>query len=280
MNSTQLPPISVPTLLKAHGLIPKKSLGQNFLIDDTAIQRIVEGAGVQPTDTVLEIGPGLGSLTRYLAVNAKRVVTVELDQKLIPVLNEVISPYDNVEVIHGDMLKLNPNVIMGDDPFICIANIPYYITSALMRHLLEAKVRPERVVFTMQKEVAERIIAAKGKMSLLSLSVHVYGSPTRVAKIPAGAFFPTPSVDSVTLRVDLYPEPRIPMAQIDQFFRLAKAGFSQKRKNLRNSLSGGLHLSKEETVKMLEQADIAPTRRAETLSLDEWSRLTTIFLSR
>lgn len=280
MNSTQLPSISVPKLLKTHGLVPKKSLGQNFLIDDAAIQRIVEGAGVQPTDTVLEIGPGLGGLTRYLAVNAKRVVAVELDQKLIPVLNKVISPYDNVEVIHGDMLKLDPNAIMGDDPFICIANIPYYITSALMRHLLEAKVRPERVVFTMQKEVAERIIAAKGKMSLLSLSVHVYGNPTRVAEIPARAFFPTPSIDSVTLRVDMYSEPRIPMTQMDHFFRLAKAGFSQKRKNLRNSLSGGLHISKEETVSMLEEADIVPTRRAETLTLDEWGKLTTIFLDR
>jgi 16S rRNA (adenine1518-N6/adenine1519-N6)-dimethyltransferase len=276
MNSTQLTPISIPTILKEYGLAPKKSMGQNFLIDDTAIERIIEGAGVQPDDCVLEIGPGLGSLTRYLAIHARRVVAVELDQKLIPPLKKVLLFHPNVEVIHGDMLQLDPNVIMGQEPYICIANIPYYITSALMRHLLAADVRPERVVFTMQKEVSERILAADGKMSLLSLSVHVYGKPSSIASIPARAFYPAPKVDSATLRVDLYETPLIPMEQLETFFRLAKAGFSQKRKNLRNSLAGGLSISKEKSVELLEQAGIETNRRAETLTIEEWGHLTTL----
>ncbi len=271
-----LPPLNVPSLLRSHGLSPKKSLGQNFLVDPVALERIVRAAEIDAGRSVLEVGPGLGSLTRYLAKAAGRVVAVELDAALIPVLEDVLRETPNVEVIQGDILKLDPAQLMGEDGYFVVANIPYYITSNLIRHLLEAPLKPQRLVLTVQREVAERITAGPGDMSLLALSVQVYGQPKIVARIPAGAFYPPPTVDSAVVRVDLYPEPVIPAAQLDVFFRLAKAGFGQKRKTLRNSLSAGLGMPPAGIAAMLEAAGIDPQRRAETLSMEEWKRLTSL----
>lgn len=272
-----LPPLPIKDFLLEYNLHAKKSLGQNFLFDSGSLSKIVRGSDVTKDDVVLEIGAGMGSLTRFLGLAAKRVVAVEIDQKMLPILDQVLFPFKNVEIVHGDMLELDPAELMNGEDYICIANIPYYITSALMRHLLESSLRPKRIVFTMQTEVASRICAKEGKLSLLALSVQVYGAPRVVAKLPAGAFYPPPKVDSATLRVDLFDEPRIPQEHIDTFFKLAKAGFSQKRKNLRNSLSGGLHISKEEVEKMLGKAEIDTSRRAETLSIEEWGKLTEIY---
>jgi 16S rRNA (adenine1518-N6/adenine1519-N6)-dimethyltransferase len=273
-SSLDLPPLQISALLRAHQLHPKKGLGQNFLADPIALQRIVDAAEVQPDAHVLEVGPGLGSLTRYLARVAEQVVAVEIDQTLLPVLQEVLAPFDNVRVVQGDILQLNPAELMPESGYQVVANIPYYITSAVIRHLLEAPVKPARIVLTVQREVAERITAGTGKLSLLALSVQVYGKPRTVVRIPAGAFYPSPKVDSAVVRVDLYPEPVIPIEQLNTFFRLAKAGFSQKRKMLRNSLVGGLSLPQERVEGLLTTADIDPQRRAETLALDEWRRLT------
>jgi len=269
-----LPPLDVRGLLRRHGLSPKKSLGQNFLVDPAGLQRVVEAAGIPPEAEVLEIGAGLGSLTRYLARAARQVTAVELDQNLIPVLRDVLAGAPNVRIIHGDMLELDPAELVQSDGYLVVANIPYYITSALIRHLLESRRKPGRLVLTIQKEVADRVTAAPGDLSLLALSVQLYGQPRVAARIPAGAFYPAPNVDSAVLRVDLYPEPRIPESQIDTFFRLAKAGFGQKRKTMRNALAAGLHLDGEQAAQLLESAGIDPQRRAETLSLDEWQRLT------
>jgi len=269
-----LPPLDVRGLLRRHGLSPKKSLGQNFLVDPAGLQRVVEAAGIPPEAEVLEIGAGLGSLTRYLALAARQVTAVELDQNLIPVLRDVLAGAPNVRIIHGDMLELDPAELVQSDGYLVVANIPYYITSALIRHLLESRRKPGRLVLTIQKEVADRVTAAPGDLSLLALSVQLYGQPRVAARIPAGAFYPAPNVDSAVLRVDLYPEPRIPESQIDPFFRLAKAGFGQKRKTMRNALAAGLHLDGEQAAQLLESAGIDPQRRAETLSLDEWQRLT------
>ncbi len=271
-----LPPLNVPALLRAHGLSPKKSLGQNFLVDPVALERIVQAAEMDAGRSVLEVGPGLGSLTRYLARAAGRVVAVELDAALIPVLEDVLRESPNVEIVHGDILELDPARLMGQGGYSVVANIPYYITSNLIRHLLESTLKPRRLVLTVQREVAERITAGPGDMSLLALGVQVYGQPKIAARIPAGAFYPPPSVDSAVVRVDLYPEPVIPAAQLDVFFRLAKAGFGQKRKTLRNSLSAGLGMPPAEVAALLEKAGIDPQRRAETLSLEEWKRLTLI----
>ena len=269
----EIPPLNAAALLKRYDLHAHKGLGQNFLQDPAALEAIVSAAEIQPTDTVLEIGPGLGSLTRYLAVSAKEVVAVELDEKLIPPLKAVLAPYQNVRLIHGDILKLSPGDLIEGRDYIVVANIPYYITSAVIRHLLENKPKPRRIVLTVQKEVAQRICAKPGDMSLLALSVQVYGKPRLAAHIRAEAFFPAPKVDSAVLCVDIYPSPLIREELLDTFFKLIKAGFSQKRKMLRNSLSTGLHIPPAEAADLLERANIDRQRRAETLSIEEWERL-------
>ena len=269
----EIPPLNVETLLKRHGLRAHKGLGQNFLQDPLALEEIVSAAEIQPTDTVLEIGPGLGSLTRYLAISAKEVVAVELDPNLLPPLQAALLPYSNVRLIQGNILKLSPKDLITEKDYLVVANIPYYITSAVIRHLLEAEVKPRRMVLTVQKEVAERISAKPGDMSLLALSVQVYGKPGIAAHIPASAFFPIPKVDSAILCVDIYPAPLIKPELLNTFFKLIKAGFSQKRKTLRNSLSSGLHISPTNAAELLARTGIDPQRRAETLSIEEWEKL-------
>jgi 16S rRNA (adenine1518-N6/adenine1519-N6)-dimethyltransferase len=269
----QIPPLDAQALLRRYRLHAHKGWGQNFLQDPQALEKIVSTAEIQETDTVLEIGPGLGSLTRYLAVFAKEVIAVELDDKLIEPLQAILSPYQNVQIIQGDILKLSPDDLIAASQYLVVANIPYYITSAVIRHLLESGSKPRRIVLTIQKEVAQRICAKPGDMSLLALSVQVYGAPRIAAHIPAEAFFPTPKVDSAVLVVDIFPAPLIKEELLDSFFRLVKAGFSQKRKTLRNSLSSGLHISPTKAAELLTSTNIDPQRRAETLSIEEWERL-------
>jgi 16S rRNA (adenine1518-N6/adenine1519-N6)-dimethyltransferase len=271
-----IPPLNAAALLKRYDLRAHKGLGQNFLQDPLALEKIVSAAEIQPTDIVLEIGPGLGSLTRYLAVSSKEVFAVELDENLLPPLKEMLSPFKNVRLIHGDILKLSPSDIDLEDDYVVVANIPYYITSAVIRHLLESESKPRRIVLTVQKEVAKRICAQAGDMSLLALSVQVYGKPRTVAQIPASAFFPAPKVDSAVLVVDIYPSPQVKEELLERFFRLIKAGFSQKRKTLRNSLSSGLRISPVKAAEFLTRANIDPQRRAETLSISEWQTLSEI----
>ena len=273
MTGLSLPPLDIPSLLRQNGLRPIKGLGQNFLQDNRILQKIVAAAKLEPADNVLEIGAGLGSLTRYLALSASSVTAVELDQNLFLALKAVLAPHANVHPVQGDILKLNPTDLMDSPGYIVVANIPYYITSAVIRHLLACDPRPRRVVLTLQKEVAERICAEDGKMSLLALSVQVYGKPAIIAQIPSEAFYPPPKVDSAILCIEIYPEPAISAPLLDKFFTLVKAGFSQKRKTLRNSISAGLRMSPLEAEKFLFAAGIDPKRRAETLSLGEWGKL-------
>lgn len=279
---TDLPfaPLHIPSLLRLHGLRPDKGLGQNFLVDETALQRVVEAAGITSQDEVLEIGPGLGSLTRHLCAVAHRVVAVELDADLLPPLQDVLAPWKNVQVVQGDILDVSPGQLFERSGYKVVANIPYYITSAVIRHLLESSIRPERIVLTVQREVAERIVAADGEMSILALSVQVYGRPSVAAYIPAGAFYPPPKVDSAVLCIELYTEPLIPAPQLDAFFRLVKAGFSQKRKTLRNALAGGLGIPAQAAETLLVAGEIDPRRRAETLNFAEWQRLTNSYAQR
>ena len=271
MTGLSLPSLNIPALLRQYDLRPHKGLGQNFLQDETALQKIVNVAELHPDDNVLEIGPGLGSLTRYLSLVSHSVIAVELDQDLFPALTAVLAPYSNVRLVHGDILELNPAELMDTSDYVVVANIPYYITSAVIRHLLESASRPRRVVLTVQREVAERICAGPGDMSLLALSVQVYGKPSIEKTIPAAAFHPAPKVDSAVVKIEIYPEPVIPPARLDMFFRLAKSGFGQKRKTLRNSL--GALLGREQAEILLAKAGIDPMRRAETLSLEEWGKV-------
>jgi len=280
MNAiNNIPPLDAAALLKRHHLQPHKGLGQNFLQDPMALEEIVSAADIDPTDTVLEIGPGLGGLTRYLALSARQVVAVELDRNLLPPLRAILSPYKNVRLIQGDILKLSPGDLVNEPNYIVAANIPYYITSAVIRHLLSSDKKPRRIVLTVQKEVAQRVCSAPGDLSLLALSVQVYGKPRIAARIPADAFFPVPKVDSAVLCIDIYPSPLISAEHIDTFFHLSKAGFSQKRKMLRNSLAAGLRISPNEAADLLTRANIDPQRRAETLSINEWQTLGEIMLS-
>ena len=272
----ELPPLDISHLLRKYGLRPRKGLGQNFLQDPLALEKIVSAADIQPADIVLEIGPGLGSLTRYLAASAREVVAVELDRHLLPPLRAVLAPHANVRLIHGDILELSPTELIQGQQYIVAANIPYYITSAVIRHLLEGEPKPRRIVLTIQKEVARRICEKPGDMSLMALSVQVYGKPHIHAYIPAGAFFPAPSVDSAVLVIEIYPSPLIPAEYLDTFFKLIRAGFGQKRKTLRNSLSSGLSISPANAADLLAEAGIDPQRRAETLSIEEWKRLAEI----
>ena len=273
-----LPPLDIPALLHQYGLRPDKRLGQNFLIDPQALARVAKAADITKEDTVLEIGPGVGNLTRYLASMARKVVAVELDRDLIAPLRQVLKPFKNVEILQGDILQLDPGVLLEEPDYLVVANIPYYITSAVIRHLLEADNRPTRIVLTVQKEVAHRISAGPGDMSLLALSVQVYGQPHFLAKIPAGAFYPAPEVDSAILRVNLFTAPLIPERHLDVFFQLIKAGFAQKRKKIRNSLAAGLAIRPEKVEQMLRLAGIDPNCRAEVLGIDEWHRFLNVYI--
>jgi 16S rRNA (adenine1518-N6/adenine1519-N6)-dimethyltransferase len=268
---------SVPALLRAHGLRPKKSLGQNFLVDPAALQRIAAAAELVPDDLVVEVGAGVGTLTRLLAGQAGHVVAVELDERLVEILHEQLNDLGNVEILHGDILHFPdspaPQFPLSHLGYKLVGNLPYYITSAVLRHFLEDEPRPRSIVVTVQREVAERILAGPGEMSLLAVSVQFYGQPRLVARIKAGAFYPPPQVDSAVVRIDVGQGPAVALGEgIDErdFFQVVRAGFGQKRKTLRNSLSSGLGLPPARVDATLARASVDPRRRAETLSLEEW----------
>ncbi len=308
------PPATLGALLRKHGLQLKKGLGQNFLADPIHLDRIVAAAELTPADVVLEVGPGVGTLTARLAARAGRVVAVELDASLLPALQEALAGYDNVTIVHGDILQLDPaqlsmargqrpmavgdNALLDDSRLTAaraqtlstaslpvdnspltigyykvVANLPYYITSAAIRHLLTAQPPPALLVLTMQREVAQRIVAQPPAMSLLAVSVQFYAQPEIVARIPAGAFVPAPKVDSAILRLRPWPQPPVDVPDVAHFFAVVRAGFGQRRKQLRNSLKAGLALPGEIVEAALQQAAIAPDRRAETLTLTDWARL-------
>lgn len=264
-------------LLEQFQLLPKKSLGQNFLHDPNALEKIIATAELMPEDMVLEIGPGTGELTERLALSARHVIAVEIDSRLEPILSARLSPYDNVTVLYQDILETDVLALVEDQPFVVVANVPYYITSAILRHLLEAPRRPRRLVLTMQLEVAERLIAKPGDLSLLGVSAQFYAHSQIATRLKPGAFWPRPDVDSAVVRMDTYATPPVDVPDERTFFRVVRAGFGQKRKQLKNAIGDGLHMNTEAAGAMLESAGIDPRRRAETLSLEEWASLTRAF---
>jgi len=282
--------------LAALGIHPKKGLGQNFLVDPAHRARIVAAADLTPADTVLEVGPGPGVLTELIAQQAGRVVAVELDDRLIPILRERFAGQPHVSIVHADILKVDVGALMLEarswkledggqgqpaassiqlpaSSYKVVANLPYYITSAAIRHLLESVPPPELLVLTVQREVAERMVASPPDMSLLALGVQFYATTRIVEHIPAGAFYPKPKVDSAVVRLERRPEPVVSGVTADAFFRAARAGFSQPRKQLRNSLAAGLAVPPAVAEAWLTGTGIAPQRRAETLTLQEWGAL-------
>ncbi len=260
-------------LINQYGIHPDHRLGQNFLVNQQSLKKITDAAELSEDLTVLEIGAGLGALTILLAQKCRRVVAVEVDQRIIPVLKDQLVPYSNVDLVQADALEIDLAELMGGDSYRVVANIPYYITSALIRKLLETPHPADRLILTIQREVAERIIAREGKMSLLSLSVMLYGIPDVVGRIPGSHFYPAPKVESAVLRVDVHEGIEVLRNEALAVFQLARAGFGQKRKKLRNSIASGLPISPDQCADMLASAGIDPDRRAETLSVEEWKQL-------
>jgi 16S rRNA (adenine1518-N6/adenine1519-N6)-dimethyltransferase len=270
--------MDVKALLREYGLHPHKGLGQNFLVDSRVRQRIVDIAEIESQDVVLEIGSGLGTLTLALAEVARRVVAVELDEQLVNVLRAQLSDVSNIEIICGDILALDIPGLVGAEPaavtsFKVVANIPYYITSAVLRHVLEAVVRPKLFVVMVQREVAQRIVAQPGQMSLLAVSVQFYGNPRLMLRVPGRAFYPAPKVDSAVVRIDPHPELPLDKREVGAFFGVVRAGFAQRRKQLRNALLHGLPVTADQLSVAMVAAGIDPRRRAQTLSVDEWLAL-------
>lgn len=274
--SAKTAPPDFRALLRRHAIRPDKCLSQHFLFDVGALDKVVSAAEVSEQDTVLEIGAGVGSLTLRLAMRAREVVAVEVDERLLPALREVTAGNPNVKVILGDVLALDLDSLFRNRPYFVVANIPYAITSLLIRRLLEAAAPPVRLVVTVQREVAERVVAEPGEMSLLALSVRLYGQPRLVGVVPAGAFYPPPRVDSAILRIDRHALPVLEPSRVPALFALARAGFGQKRKQLRNALSTRLALPVGQVTEGLRQAGIDPRQRAQELDLAAWIRLTEV----
>jgi 16S rRNA (adenine1518-N6/adenine1519-N6)-dimethyltransferase len=258
-----------------------KGLGQHFLVDHSVLDKIVSAAQLVPSDTVVEVGPGLGILTEELIKKVGKVVAIEVDSKLALALKKNLPNVPLLTVLHADVLQLDPrDLIESQRNYKVVANLPYYIAAPILRHFLEASLKPSLMIVMVQKEVGQSIIAAPGDMSILGISVQLYGKPTIVDYVPAQSFYPQPKVDSAIVRIEVYPKPAVEVEDIAGFFNMVKAGFSAPRKQIRNSLSLGLRLTSAEVVELLEKAKIVPQRRPETLSLEEWASLHRVFVSR
>ena len=287
-------------LLRRFDLRVRKGLGQHFLIDEEMLGLIISAAQLTPTDVIMEVGPGLGVLTKELARQAGWVVAIELDNKLADILKQTLASFSNVSIVNEDILRIDPKALLqekitpeanspasyrvkmhpevsGSLSYKVVANLPYYITSPVLRHFLEASVKPQIMIVMVQKEVAEEIVAKPGRMSLLSISVQLYGEPTIISHVPARCFYPAPEVDSAILRIALYSQPAVEIADNEGFFTLVRAGFGAARKQIANSLAHGLGIPKAEALSLLARAKIVPQRRAETLTLEEWAQLWRVF---
>lgn len=260
--------------LKAHGLTPRKDLGQHYLIDPEAVVAVADAAKLSKTDTVVEVGAGPGILTPLLAERVGKVIAIEFDAQVLPTLRANTATLPNVEIQQSDILATDPVEFPND--YKVVGNLPYYITSAILKHFLGTLTSPQSLTVMLQQEVAERIVAQPPKMSILALSVQLYGEPTIVRKVSKDAFWPPPKVDSAILTVtDI--RKKTPMildgVSEEQFFTVVRAGFAEKRKQLHNTLARHLALSHEQALKLLQKAKIDPARRAETLTIAEWVAL-------
>ena len=259
-------------LLRQSDLRARKGLGQHFLIDGGVLETVIDAAELKLDDLVVEVGPGLGILTKELAQKAGRVVAIELDDKLAALLRKTLASFNNVTIVNGSVLKIEPQELVEGQDYKVVANLPYYITSPVLRHFLGAGAKPQTMVVMVQKEVAEAIAAGPGDMSLLSVSVQFYGEPKIVASVPADSFYPAPEVSSAILKIEVYPEPKVDVDEAG-FFDTVRAGFAAPRKQLANSLAKGLGQDKNTVLPFLQKAQIDPQRRAETLTIGEWAQL-------
>lgn len=259
------------TVLEAKGLWAKKSLGQNFLIDEEALAKIVDSADLYEGDEVVEVGPGTGFLTEQLIQKVKNVTAVELDADMVDILQRQFALSDNFEVLHQDILK-TPVETIASEHYKVVANIPYYITSPVIRHFLQASIRPKLMVLLVQKEVALKMCGATGK-SFITMETAVFAHAEYIATVPADSFYPTPKVDSAILKLTVFSEPKVPKEELRNFLRIVQFGYSQKRKKLANSLGAGLHKEPAEVREIMESVGILPDVRAEDLEIGDWVRL-------
>ena len=271
-------------VLQKHDFHFQKKFGQNFLIDTHVLEKIVEAAEVGPEDFVLEIGPGIGTMTQYLGERARQVLAVEIDNNLIPILKETLSGYHNVEILHGDILKQDIQAIAdrynGGKPIKVVANLPYYITTPIIMGLFESHVPLANVTVMVQKEVADRMKAKPGtkEYGALSLAVQYYANPYLAANVPPNCFMPRPNVGSAVIRLDCLSKTPVEVKDEKLMFRLIRASFNQRRKTLQNGLtnSGELNFSKEEIGQAIEKAGLPPSIRGEKLGLEEFARLSDV----
>ena len=269
---------TIKDILHRHGFTFSKALGQNFLINPSVCPRMAELSGAGEGVGVIEIGPGIGVLTNELCQLADKVVAVELDKRLIPVLGETLAEYDNVKVINADVLELDLNKLIEDEfsgmEVVICANLPYYITSPVIMKLLEDKLPITAITVMVQKEAAQRICAPVGsrESGAVTVSVNYYAEPSLQFHVSAGSFMPAPKVDSAVIRLDVRKEPPV-ITDEEKFFRVVKAAFSQRRKVISNSLSSGLKMSKDEINKVLAAANVPSNARAEKLSLDDFAAI-------
>jgi 16S rRNA (adenine1518-N6/adenine1519-N6)-dimethyltransferase len=283
MNKDIATPIRTKAILEKYGFSFKKSLGQNFLIDTNILKRIVEHAGLSETSGAIEIGPGIGALTEQLAKNSQKVVAFEIDQRLLPILKDTLSPYPNVTVIHQDVLKADVKAVMdsefsGIDDVMVVANLPYYVTTPIIMKLLEDHLPIRGIVCMLQKEVADRISAKPGTKDYgsLSIAVQYYTEAETVMIVPKTVFVPQPNVDSAVIRLTRRQTPRVEIKDESFFFQVTRSSFAQRRKTLFNNLQSGLPNGKEKKqliLSVLEEVGIDPTRRGETLSIEEFASL-------
>ena len=278
-----IPQNTIAVLQKYHFNFQKK-FGQNFLIDTTVLDRIISSAKITKEDCVLEIGPGIGTMTQYLAERAGSVVAVEIDKALIPILEETLQDYDNVTVINDDILKVDINRLVeeknGGRPIKVVANLPYYITTPIIMGLFESHVPLESITVMVQKEVADRMQVGPGTKDYgaLSLAVQYYAEPYIVANVPPNCFIPRPAVGSAVIRLTRYQEKPVKVNDSAFMFKIIRASFNQRRKTLQNGLynSSELRIPKEKTVAALEEMGLTPTIRGEKLSLEEFAKLSDI----
>lgn len=272
-------------IISRHGFSFKKSLGQNFLIDQNILYKIVEAAGLDEDKGALEIGPGIGALTEKLAQTAGTVTAVEIDQRLIPILREVLEPYGNVRVHHGDVLKVDLHELFRQDfgdvsKVSVVANLPYYVTTPILMKLLEEKLPLENIVVMIQKEVAERMAAAPGSKDYgsLSIAVQYYSEPKLVCIVPHTVFIPQPNVESAVIRLAVREQPPVRVEDERFFFEVVQASFAQRRKTIANNLKSRFFPGegRERLEQLLQEAGIEPSRRGETLSIEEYARLSNV----
>ena len=276
---------TIKDIMQRHGFSFSKGLGQNFLVNPSVCPRMAEMGGANERSGVLEIGPGIGVLTAELARRAKRVVAIELDDRLIPVLGETLAEFDNVKVIHGDALKLDLAAIIREEFADCesvavCANLPYYITSPIIMALLESRLPITSVTVMVQKEAADRICAPVGSRDsgALTVAINYYSEPHMLFRVSPGSFMPPPKVTSAVIRMDILPQPKYDVGDEKVFFNMVKAGFSQRRKTLANSLTSGGFLSKEQAAQALSRAGIAPNTRIEALDTQKLATLSKCIL--